>query len=401
MKLFISGVSGMESKSKIQRYYYLDWIRILATGGVFILHVAHIFDNVPFQIQNNETNTLFLIMVTNLNFWIMPLFFLVAGASSFISLKKRNNKTYIKERAVRLLIPFCTGLFLLALPQDYVEALNYGTYSGTFIDFIPFHLNNVIRLIKNSKILFSSALFAEFAHHVWFLAFLFLYSIISLPIFRFFQGKGSHFLQFLISRLNSLIFLLIPVLPLFIILSTLRPLDSTYSGWPAFLYWGSFFIIGYILFSNQKAIDVIERYWFTFLIIGITSFALTLLYLATYGTALYNNPDYSLNSFLGHFLWVLTAYALVLFFIGICRKRLNFQSPHLSNLASGSMPFYLIHLPVVLIVAYFVVKQPLGIYLKFGIIFAASLIVSILFVEFIIRRVKPISFLFGMKRKRM
>lgn len=388
----------MELENTTQRYFFMDWVRVFGMLGVFILHVAHIFDDVPFSIQNTETNLFFLIIVANLNFWIMPIFFLVAGASSSISLKKRNNKTYIKERAVRLLIPFCTGLFLLALPQDYVQALYYGLFSGSFIDFIPYHINYVVQLITNTNILFTSALFAKFAHHAWFLAFLFLYSLITLPLFRFLQGKRSTFLQLLTSKLKSPISLFLPVLPLFLILTTLRPLDATYSGWPDFIYWGTFFIIGFILFSNEKTIDVIEQYWYFFLISGIISFTLVLLSINAVGTTVYDNPDYSLISIIGHFLWVMTAYSLVLFLIGISKKMLNFKSTHLSNLVSGSMAFYLIHLPVVLIIGYFVVKLQLNLYLKFGIIFVFSLIISILFVEIIIRRVKPIFFIFGMKR---
>ena len=235
-----------------QRFFYLDWIRVLATAGVFILHVAHIFDPIPFQIQNSETNQLFLIIVTYLNFWIMPLFFLVAGASSGISLKKRDNATYMKERVMRLIIPFCTGLFLLALPQDYVEAVNYERFSGSFTAFVPFHLKNVVWLMKNTNILFSSALFAEFAHHVWFLAFLFIYSILTIPLFRFLHGKGKWLLDSLTKKITTPLSIFLLGLPLFLILAILKPLDGTYTGWPAFFYWGTFFVLGFIIFSNQK-----------------------------------------------------------------------------------------------------------------------------------------------------
>ncbi|MBN1638137.1 MAG: acyltransferase family protein [Ignavibacteriales bacterium] len=387
----------MESINRNQRFYYLDWIRIIATGSVFILHVAHIFDEIPFQIQNNETNTFFLIIVANLNFWIMPLFFLIAGVSAFLSLKKRTNKTYLKERVIRLLIPFCTGLFVLALPQDYVEALNYGRFSGSFIEFIPFHLNNAIELIQNTNILFSTALFAEFAHHVWFLAFLFLYSLISLPLFRFLQGRANTFLQLWTSKINHPISLFIPVIPLFLIQSILRPLDATYSGWPAFIYWGSFFIMGFSIFSNHKTMDVIERYWYIFPIIGVISFMSILLYLARFGTLLYDNPDYSFICLIGHFLWSLTSFSWVFIFISIGRKWLNIKSSHLFHIASISMPFYMIHLPVILIVAYFTVMMQLNMYLKFGIIFVVSFITTVLLIEGVIRKVKPLAFIFGMK----
>lgn len=328
----------------------------------------------------------------------MPLFFLVAGASSGISLKKRDNKTYLKERVIRLLIPFCTGLFILALPQDYVEALNYGHFSGSFIDFVPFHLKNMIELIKNTNILFSSAVFAEFAHHVWFLAFLFLYSLFALPLFRFLQGIGNKLVQSLTIKMNNPISIFLLVLPLFIILFSLKPLDATYSGWPAFFYWGTFFILGFIIFSNQKTMDVIEKSWHIFLITGIVTFAMILIYLTNFGTGCYDKPDYSLIIAVGYFLWVLTTFSWVFFFLGACKKWTNFKSHYLSRLATSSMPFYMLHLPVVLIVAFFVVKLQLNLYLKFGIIFVVSLIITIILIEGIVRRIKPISFLFGMKR---
>lgn len=381
-----------------KRYFYLDWVRIIATAGVFILHVAHIFDDVPFQIQNKNTSMFFLIVVVNLNFWIMPLFFLVAGASSYISLKKRNNIKYIKERIIRLIIPFCTGLLLLSLPQDYVEALNYNKFSGSFIDFIPFHFNNIIDLIRTSNILFSTALFAEFSHHVWFLAFLFIYSIFLLPLFRLLQDKFKDILELLTSKLNSPTSLYLPLIPLFTILATLKPLDPTYSGWPDFIYWGSFFIIGFVLFSNQKAINILGRNWYMFLAIGIISFMLILFYLTMFGTALYNKPDYSFTSIVGHFLWVLTSYSWVMFLIGLGHRFLNFKNNKLLRVTSVSMAFYLIHLPIILIVAYFVVQFNFNLYLKFIVIFIVSFFISILLIEGVIKRLKVLSLIFGLKR---
>ena len=45
--------------------------------------------------------------------WFMVLLFIIAGMSSRYSLQKRTGKQFIKERAVKLLIPSTLGLFVI------------------------------------------------------------------------------------------------------------------------------------------------------------------------------------------------------------------------------------------------------------------------------------------------
>ncbi len=62
------------------------------------------------------------------------------------------------------------------------------------------------------------------------------------------------------------------------------------------------------------------------------------------------------------------------------------------------MPFYLIHQPVLLILAYFIVQWPVNLYGKFVILIISAFILSLAAVAFLITPVPPLAFVFGLKR---
>jgi peptidoglycan/LPS O-acetylase OafA/YrhL len=64
------------------------------------------------------------------------------------------------------------------------------------------------------------------------------------------------------------------------------------------------------------------------------------------------------------------------------------------------MPFYLLHQPVIIVIAYFVVQWDVGITLKLLAIFVGSLLVTLGLIELLIRPFKVTRMLFGMKPRR-
>ena len=58
--------------------------------------------------------------------WMMPLFFLIAGAGTFYALKARRPGQFAQERTLRLLIPLVFGMLIIVVPQAYFEALSHG-----------------------------------------------------------------------------------------------------------------------------------------------------------------------------------------------------------------------------------------------------------------------------------
>jgi peptidoglycan/LPS O-acetylase OafA/YrhL len=181
---------------KTTRLHYLDWLRVILIFGVFVYHALSPFRaGLGYHITNPDQSVMVTVIMIWVWPWALPLFFLVAGAASLFALRRRSNRQYVRERVFRLLIPLIIGSILLSPPQAYLEALHKGTYQGSFLGFIPKWLAEI-----TSGNLFTPLTFTEWGYHLWFLAFLFSYSLLALPmraspvarLFSFCHARRSH-----------------------------------------------------------------------------------------------------------------------------------------------------------------------------------------------------------------
>ena len=102
------------------RLYYVDWLRVLAMFGIFFFHNARFYDVFSdWHVENDSTNLGASALVAFMDAWIMPLFFIVAGAATYYALKSRRAGQYIQERALRLLVPLIFVMFVIVVPQAY------------------------------------------------------------------------------------------------------------------------------------------------------------------------------------------------------------------------------------------------------------------------------------------
>ena len=123
--------------SKSERLYYLDWLQVLAILGVFLFHAVHPFDDLAgWHIKNAEKSVLATFFVGYFNLWGMPLFFLMAGATSWFSLRRRNPGRYINERVTRPLIPLIIGVIVLTPIQAYYELIHKGWWGDVWCPFL-------------------------------------------------------------------------------------------------------------------------------------------------------------------------------------------------------------------------------------------------------------------------
>ncbi|HET6871560.1 MAG TPA: acyltransferase family protein, partial [Sporolactobacillaceae bacterium] len=106
------------SSHSARRYVDLDWIRVLATLGIFTYHCSMFFNPFPWHVKNNVINTSYVLVYSLfLGAWIMPVFFAISGIATFHALKKRDGIAFLKERFLRLGIPLLFGVFILSPPQ--------------------------------------------------------------------------------------------------------------------------------------------------------------------------------------------------------------------------------------------------------------------------------------------
>jgi glucan biosynthesis protein C len=166
-----------ETQNKQQRKYYLDWLRVIAFYILIFYHVGMIFVPWDFHIKNNVTLEWFETWMAFLSQWRLPLLFLISGMVIYYSLGKRSWKGIITERSKRLLIPLLFGMFVIVPPQIYFERIsdgvvfsNYWQFWKTVFELVPFPEGGSLSW-----------------HHLWYVLYIFVYSIIALPILTFFK----------------------------------------------------------------------------------------------------------------------------------------------------------------------------------------------------------------------
>jgi peptidoglycan/LPS O-acetylase OafA/YrhL len=351
---------------KSGRLYYLDWLRVILIFGVFLFHALHPFDALlPWHIKNTELSGTVTAILLLIGPWGMPLFFLVAGAASMFALRRRSNRQYISERVNRLLIPFIIGTILLSPFQKYLEALHKETFQGSFLSFIPEWLAR-----STSGIRISPGEFGDWGLHLWFLAFLFAYSLLALPVFRWFKkDAGRSFISWLGRLVELRGGILLFIIPLALARILVQPFDPhpQEHTWLDFVYMFLFFILGYIIYSDDKFLSAIRRdRWLLFGsgIVGLMSWgwAIDVLYLAM--------------------------------------RYLNFSNKWLVYGNETIMPFYLLHQPVIILISFFVVQWDASIPVKLLVVVIGSFLITLGLVELLIRPFKPMRMLFGMKPRR-
>jgi peptidoglycan/LPS O-acetylase OafA/YrhL len=393
---------GASNHSKSTRLYYLDWLRVVLILGVFLYHAVSPFrpPELPaWHIMNDEGSLVVMIAGLMSNPWAMPLFFLIAGAASRFALRRRSNRKYILERVSRLFIPLVVGSILLTPIQSYLEALSWGSFTGSFWSYLP-----VLLAKKVSRTAFSPTVFGQWGYHLWFLGFLFASSLLALPIFRWLErGAGKAFLSWLgrlAERRGGLLLFVIPLALARIIVQPFVPLEE--HGWLDFIHSFLFFVLGYIIYADDRFMPAIRRDRWLLFGGGMAGLAAYFAITAVFG-------DVAVEWFQTFvFPWTIVlilAYAYMgwgwaLDILYLAMKYLKRPNRLLSYGNDTLLPFYLLHQPVVIVIAFFVVRWNAGVTFKLLTITISSFLASIALVELLVKPFNLMRRIFGVKPRR-
>jgi glucans biosynthesis protein C len=379
------------------RLHYLDWIRLLATLGVFVYHASRPFIAGGMAMIENDTRSviLSLVFLVFLGSWGMPLFFFVSGTSSLFALRKRSGRQYAMERLQRLFIPFAAGTLLFASFQFYLEWLHKGWYDGPFLPFIPILIRDRIDLISQR---ISPNIFINLGSHLWFLGFLLSFSLLALPLFLWFKRPAGRRWLDRLGRLaevrGGLLLFVIPVVLSRVLLQGSFP---GYTDWADFTYMFVFFVLGYVLYADERYIEAIRRD-------GKLAFAVGLLATAGMGLALALGADpeavQTPGTFIFYLAWTLASINGWCWTIAALSAGMRFMQVRNKWLDYGQeliVPFYVFHHPFILMVAFYAVEWPVVRAAKWLTIVIVSFLITLGFCHFVVRQFGPARALFGMK----
>jgi glucans biosynthesis protein C len=374
-----------------RRRYELDWLRVLAILTVFVYHSTRFFNLGDWHVKNIDTYVwveMWNVWVTR---WMMPLFFIISGASLFYAIHKAGGfSKFYANKFLRLMVPVLVASVTLSAMQVYLERLNHGLFSGSFLSFLPHYFTGVyigIGMPGN---------FAFHGMHLWYLLFLFLYSMLCYGLFVWLKGNGQEVLNRITNlfAMPGLIYLWFAI-PLVLMKAVIpHPVLSVGNGGWGFLYYIWFLIAGFIIVSSHRLQQCIINQRRVSLLLGLV---LSVAYIyqlfgpsSSVSPALIYDWTNALLSFFSAISWVFAI-------LGFGMRYLAFDRPLLRQANEGVLPFFILHQSVLVFIGYFITAWAIPDILKWILIFASSFIAVIAIYTLLIRNFDILRILFGMK----
>lgn len=367
----------------IQRQYYLDWMRVITILLVFLFHCARFFDFDDWHVKNAALSTTANLFTFFMVQWMMPLFFFISGASTWLALQFKAGGKFFADRVKRILVPLMFGILILSPHQVYLERLTHGQFKGSFIDFLPHYFSGLYGLGGN---------FAWMGLHLWYLLLLFIFSVIALPLFMLIKKQKREIA--IPPFIYVLVFIIILALPGCLLIPDGLAGGRMWGGWSIFEHL-VVFIAGYYAFSKPGITKLWVPYRYFFLLGTVLLTAANLYLLINHIKFEFGTTFYLLKVLLRAavcFSWIFT-------FLGFAESKLNYTNRYLKYSSEAVLPFYILHQPFIILIGYFVIELHSPVGLKYVMIIFYSFIAVMVVYEFLVRRIGVLRYLFGMGKR--
>jgi peptidoglycan/LPS O-acetylase OafA/YrhL len=373
-----------------QRLYYIDWIRVLAFLLLIFFHSAMPFVRFGWEIKN-EQHSLFLDrLIIWLHQWRLPLLFFISGVGVNFSLQKRSVPAFFGERVIRLFIPLLFAMLFTIPLQVYFEWLQTGKIHVSYWQFYP----SVWEFVPYPE---GSLTWS----HLWFVVYLFAFTLLLLPVFALFKVPAIQKLQlgadpFFRYPLANLSLALPFILFYFILYIKWPEQQNLLSDWFIFCSSLTFYFFGFFLSNLPSFWHTCERYRKLFL--AVSAICVLILFWQFYWEIkLPDRQDASL--YLYGLVNGIQIWAIILTAVGFAKHHLNVSHPWLTYLTPAVYPFYILHQTVIVTTGYYIVSWNLPIFLKLVLIIVVCFLVIGSLYHVVIRRFLLTRILFGLRLK--
>lgn len=350
------------------RKYYLDNIRWATVLLVLIYHIFYMFNGVGIMggIPGSANIPFFDTLASAIYPWFMALLFVVAGISARYALQKRTGKQFLKERAVKLLVPSTLGLFVIHWVTGYLNIK-----MGGGLEYIPGFMVYPISVISGTGPL-------------WFIQMLFLFSCV-LALLRKIDRKDK------IGEMCEKASISVIVLLFLLIWGAAQIGNLPVLTMYRFGIYFAAFLIGYYVFSHEAVQERIEKIRIPMAALSVVG---AVFYAFRYGGSNFTDAK-CLQSFSTNlYLWV-----VILAVLGCGKQYWNRETTFSRYMTKASFGLYILHYPVLIVVCYALCTYfTLPAIWNYGIALAVELIVTFALYE-IIKRLPIIRWLvLGIRR---
>lgn len=185
----------------------------------------------------------------------------------------------------------------------------------------------------------------------------------------------------------------LPIVALRLVLPPFFPVED---DWADFTVYFCFFVLGFLFYMDARYEKAVYRDWLVFLVAGVSCFAILLLMLAT-GDPFTWSESPNLPQF--YLLWMLITidgWCWAMFFLGLGMHKLDFTNATLDYCKNAILPMFILHQPVIIAIAFYVVQMDSSIDVKLPIVVLGTLAVCLGVFDLVVQRIRLFWFLFGM-----
>jgi long-chain acyl-CoA synthetase len=383
--------------------------------GIIPYHALVIFGaSSAVYIKSAQSNPVLGLIGGFLLTWGIPTLFLLAGAACRLAVERHGPGTYMRERLTKLLVPMVLVALVFSPLQAYFILLsnpslvtmspvpiqnpeqlaNFGTFYRTYLT-----------LLVTTVRQYSPAIGTLALAHMWFIPRLLIVSLVVLALVRIARRYRAR-ARLLVAGIDhhASLFLFGGGLVTAVIVALLRPgwLERLTAGLPFTDVWSEFaldlavFLCGYLIYTSGRLHAAVRKLCFVTLGIGLGCWAVvaavTISGKAPAATFAPVALAYTAS-------WALAAWMISLTLLGLAMRYLTVSTPSQRYLTYAAFPVYLLHMPLLTVSAYYMLKLSLPWYLQLPLITGVTVIGAFGVFELVVLRTPITRLLFGVTRQ--
>jgi len=313
-------------------------------------------------------------------------------------------------------------------PQVYFRLQSIPTYDDGYFQFLRHFFDVRLALYFPQFITDAPPYWLFRPGHLWFLNYLFVYTLLLLPLFLHLRRPGG---QRLVERLAvfcsrrwAILSLAIP----FGVIEAALQVETGPGGWNRYAYL-PIIVYGYLVSADGRFEAALRQHWKSALIMGLLAFVV----LAGAYVSLEENGadpllDYDMWSVLWRLLKGVDGWFLMVAIMGLAmyivqpgthethhtlktdddstpkppnlRRRSSFIDHTARYAKEAQLPCYILHQTVIVAVGFYVIQWRTGILSKYLVISLSSLAITLALYDIGVKRTRLTRFLFGMRLKK-
>ncbi|MEQ1511561.1 MAG: acyltransferase family protein [Lysobacteraceae bacterium] len=381
----------------MQRRYDLDWVRIAAFFLLVLYHTGMYYVTWDWHVKSPYASDTIEPLMLLTSPWRLSLLFLISGAATAFLFAKQP-AGFVRQRSWRLLLPLIFGMLVIVVPQAYYELLESrypGGYHNGYLAFWGRYLQADPSFCDDD-----GCLDLPTWNHLWFVAYLWVYTMIGWALLRFAPNVMARVGGWLACRLSGIGVLLWPALLLAVVrLALVGRFESTHAlvdDWYNHAQYLPLFMLGMLVGTRDGFWSALQRLRWPALACAVAGYAFIVWYFYASGYSDEGTLPPEMLRMTQRLVWALFQWAAIAAIFGFVRGIAFTDSPALHYLREAVFPIYILHQTIIVVLAHNAqplglrpaIEGPLLVLATFGLCFSGFEIV---------RRVRWLRPLFGLK----